>query len=55
MSDILIRLDRVINDHKQKKTDQSYSAKLLNEGVEKCAECVVSFFLFYERTPSMPS
>ena len=38
MSDILTRLDRVINNHKQKKTDQSYSAKLLNEGVEKCAE-----------------
>ena len=38
MSDILTRLDRVINNHKQKKTDQSYSAKLLNEGVEKCTE-----------------
>ena len=38
MRDILTRLDKVINDNKEQKTNKSYSAKLLNEGVEKCAE-----------------
>ena len=38
MNDILIKLDEVINKRKEQNKDNSYSATLLNAGVEKCAE-----------------
>ena len=38
MNDILIKLDEVINNRKEQNKDNSYSATLLNAGVEKCAE-----------------
>ena len=38
MNDILIKLDKVINKRKEQNKDNSYSATLLNAGVEKCAE-----------------
>ena len=38
MNDILIKLDEVINKRKEQNKDNSYSATLLNSGVEKCAE-----------------
>ncbi len=38
MNDILIKLDEVINERKEQNKDNSYSATLLNAGVEKCAE-----------------
>ena len=38
MNDILIKLDTVINKRKEQNKDNSYSATLLNAGVEKCAE-----------------
>ena len=38
MNDILIKLDAVINKRKEQNKDNSYSATLLNAGVEKCAE-----------------
>ncbi len=38
MNDILIKLDEVINKRKEQNKDNSYSATLLNGGVEKCAE-----------------
>ena len=38
MNDILLKLDEVINKHKEQNKDNSYSATLLNAGVEKCAE-----------------
>ena len=38
MNDILIKLDEVINKRKEQNKDNSYTATLLNAGVEKCAE-----------------
>ncbi len=38
MNDILTKLDKVINERKGQNKDKSYSATLLDEGVEKCAE-----------------
>ena len=38
MNDILIKLDKVIDDRRDQNREQSYSAKLLNEGTAKCAE-----------------
>ena len=38
MNDILIKLDELINKRKEQNKDNSYSATLLNAGVEKCAE-----------------
>ena len=38
MNDILIKLDEIINKRKEQNKDNSYSATLLNAGVEKCAE-----------------
>ena len=38
MNDILIKLDNVINERKSQINAKSYSATLLNKGVEKCAE-----------------
>ena len=38
MNDILTKLDKVINQRKGQNKDKSYSATLLSEGVEKCAE-----------------
>ena len=38
MNDILINLDKVINERKDQNIVKSYSATLLNKGVEKCAE-----------------
>ena len=38
MNDILLKLDNIINEHKKQNKDTSYSAKLLNEGVSRCAE-----------------
>ena len=38
MNDILIKLDEVINKRKEQNKDNSYSATLLNAGIEKCAE-----------------
>ena len=38
MNDILIKLDKIISQRKEQKADDSYSASLLNQGVEKCAE-----------------
>ena len=38
MNDILIKLDKVIDERKNQSKDKSYSANLLSAGVEKCAE-----------------
>ena len=38
MNDILIKLDEVIDKRREQNKDNSYSATLLNAGVEKCAE-----------------
>ena len=38
MNDILIKLDKVINERRNENNAESYSATLLNKGVEKCAE-----------------
>ena len=38
MNDILIKLDEVIDKRREQNKDNSYSAALLNAGVEKCAE-----------------
>ena len=38
MNDILINLDKIINERKNQNNAKSYSAILLNNGVEKCAE-----------------
>ena len=38
MNDILINLDKIINERKNQNNAKSYSATLLNNGVEKCAE-----------------
>ena len=38
MNDILIKLDKVINERRNENYAKSYSATLLNKGVEKCAE-----------------
>ena len=38
MNDILIKLDKVINERRNENNAKSYSATLLNKGVEKCAE-----------------
>jgi phosphoribosyl-ATP pyrophosphohydrolase len=42
MNDILIKLEKVINERinegNDQKREQSYTVKLLNEGVTKCAE-----------------
>ena len=38
MNDILIKLDEIIDKRREQNKDNSYSATLLNAGVEKCAE-----------------
>ena len=38
MNDILIKLDEVIDKRREQNKDNSYSATLLDAGVEKCAE-----------------